>query len=345
MTYWAGHAFQTFNWKQRTGAVLPQGAAAFVERCTEWVRFDDLCAQFGGAGVAATVSDLLDTLVGLGVLESSDAPEAPSPWDTWHPDAAFFHYATKDQRYDRDPLQRDAVLREKARREPPPAATKRVAPSGLALPPAVATDIDATLTKRRTWRQFGDGAVSLEALATLLDRTFRVHAWVHVREQGLVAFKTSPSAGARTPIEAYVVALSVDGVPSGVYHYDAAGHYLVDLGTRLERQELVDALAHQHYYRGVAALVIMTAVFERSMWRYPFGRAYRMVLIDAGHLGQTFCLTAAALDLAPFCTMAFSEQTFERLLGVDGTTECPMYVVGVGVKPDGPTRNPGFIPE
>jgi SagB-type dehydrogenase family enzyme len=66
------------------------------------------------------------------------------------------------------------------------------------------------------------------------------------------------------------------------------------------------------------------------MWRYPSNRAYRSLLIEAGHLAQTFCLVATARGLAPFCTMAFDDEAVEQVLGVEGTNESAMYVVGVG---------------
>ena len=77
------------------------------------------------------------------------------------------------------------------------------------------------------------------------------------------------------------------------------------------------------------------------MWKYGHSRAYRMVLIDAGHLGQTFCLVATALGLAPFTTMAFSESGLEALLGLDGVRECPIYVAGVGMPDAGAGASPG----
>ena len=67
----------------------------------------------------------------------------------------------------------------------------------------------------------------------------------------------------------------------------------------------------------------MCPVFARTMWRYGHSRAYRTVLIDTGHLGQTFCLVATALGLAPFTTMAFSEAKLEELLGLDGVERMP----------------------
>jgi SagB-type dehydrogenase family enzyme len=87
----------------------------------------------------------------------------------------------------------------------------------------------------------------------------------------------------------------------------------------------------QEHARQAAALFLMTAVFPRSMWKYRFARAYRVVTLDAGHLCQTLCLTATFLGLAPFCTAALKDTLIEKDLGLDGITESVMYVAGVGV--------------
>ena len=70
----------------------------------------------------------------------------------------------------------------------------------------------------------------------------------------------------------------------------------------------------------------MTAVFRRTMWKYHLARAYRAVLLDAGHLCQTFCLVATWLGLAPFCTAALKDTLIEEDLGIDGIRESVLYV-------------------
>jgi len=75
----------------------------------------------------------------------------------------------------------------------------------------------------------------------------------------------------------------------------------------------------------------MTAVFPRTMWKYDFPRAYRVVLLDAGHLCQTFCLVATWLGLAPFCTAALKDTLIEGDLGIDGIRESVLYIAGLGV--------------
>ena len=96
-----------------------------------------------------------------------------------------------------------------------------------------------------------------------------------------------------------------------------------------------DYLPTQTWYNGASALVFMATVFARAQWRYSDSRTYRSLLAEVGHQGQTFCLIATALGLAPFCSMALADSKVERDLGLDGVSEAVMYSVGVGARPQG----------
>jgi SagB-type dehydrogenase family enzyme len=136
------------------------------------------------------------------------------------------------------------------------------------------------------------------------------------------------------PSEAYLVARKVEGVAPGIYHYDAGGHRLQRLRAGASSAEIQRYLAGQWWFRDAAAVVFLTAVFGRNQWKYDYARAYRAILIEAGHLCQTFCLTATWLGLAPFCTIAVADTKIEQSLGLDGISESVIYAMGVGHKPD-----------
>ena len=127
------------------------------------------------------------------------------------------------------------------------------------------------------------------------------------------------------------MALRVDGLSPGMYHYRADDHCLEKMPAQADSGIAREYCADQPYVADAAALFIMTAVFARTMWKYRHPRAYRIVLLDAGHLGQTFCLTATRLGLAPFCLAALKDSLIERDLGIDGIQESVLYVAGVGV--------------
>jgi len=187
------------------------------------------------------------------------------------------------------------------------------------------------LTKRRTWRKFDSKPLSLKALSTLLNLTVGVQAWVDTQE-GPVALKTSPSGGGRHPIEAYVAALQCQDVERGLYHYSADRHGLSRIGD-VRRPDVTKFLAGQDWFAAAGAVVFFTGVVARTMWRYPYGRAYRALLIEAGHVCQTFCLAATWLGLAPFCTLALADSAIEQKLGIDGVAEVILYAAGVGTQP------------
>jgi SagB-type dehydrogenase family enzyme len=87
-------------------------------------------------------------------------------------------------------------------------------------------------------------------------------------------------------------------------------------------------------------MVFFTALFERQLWRYPYARAYRAALVEAGHVCQTFCLAATWLGLAPFSVMGLADSRIEKDLGIDGIAESVLYAAGVGVRPRGATWAP-----
>ena len=63
--------------------------------------------------------------------------------------------------------------------------------------------------------------------------------------------------------------------------------------------------------RSASILVLITAVFAETDGGIP-ARAYRDVLLEAGHFCQTFCLAATSLGLASFCTGALADSIIEE---------------------------------
>jgi SagB-type dehydrogenase family enzyme len=188
-----------------------------------------------------------------------------------------------------------------------------------------------TLHARRTRRTFSQEPTSLESVSTLLQTTWGVQGYIESPGFGPLVLKTSPSGGARHPIEVYLMALKVDGLDPGLYHYDARDHALELISSGATPQVARAYCADQPYVADAAALFIMTGIFARTMWKYQHPRAYRVVLLDAGHLGQTFCLTATRMGLAPFSTAALKDTLIERDLGIDGLSESVLYVTGIGM--------------
>lgn len=328
-----------------TGTAIKANALVFalLEFCSEWRTGADI-QQALALGSPALVSKLVRRLAERSFLERSDRPRDPreramSALDRWNPEAGLFHTATKDVRF-WSPQEAARQARRQKSEQKMPAAQKRYrgAPR-IDLPKPGDGEFARVALARRTWRRFSSTPVSLEDLATILGLSAGVQKWARVGDRE-VALKTSPSGGARHPVEAYVVARDVRGLGPGIYHYAADRHALERLRKGATAKHIRAYLPHSGYFAGASALVLFTAVFERQVWRYPYSRAYRAALVEVGHICQTFCLAATSLGLASFAVMGLADSVIERDLGIDGIGESVLYAAGVGRPPAGAALAP-----
>ena len=313
---------------------------SILDRASDW-RTADAFVGPHDASLGPRVRRLVRALERATLLERRDDRdnEDLEPWAPWLPHAGLIHFGTKDEEY-QAPLKAARQFRARSRIRPCPPPTKSYPPRlriALPAPASVGPTLQAALEARRTWRRFGRSPMSRQDLATVLGLTWGVRRWARDDAGNRVALKTAPSGGAMHPIEVYVAAFNVAGLARGLYHYDAARHALARVGPIRSRLRAGRYLPSQPWYRGAAALFLMTAVVGRELWKYDSPRAYRAMLIDAGHLCQTCCLVATALNLAPFCSMALADSVIERDLGLDGVSEIALYAAGVGNRPRGAT--------
>jgi len=338
VSFWDGDRLVFVDFAAGRRVAAEPVATAILHACSRWRSLDALAAEFRDY-TPASLRTAVHTLERHGLLvRRSRIGRRPDPmerWDAWNPEAGFFHFSTKDVRFSADRPAVDRRLRRRFKESPPPPFVKRYrGASRVTLPPVALDDPFArVLLERRTWREFSGRAITAAQLSALLGLTWRIQEWRPIPGRGKLPRKTSPSGGSLHAIELYVLARNVNGLRPGLYHYAADRHQVELLRAGATRAQIVRYLPTQHYFGGAAALFLMTAVFPRSQWKYESPRAYRVVLAEAGHLAQTFCLTATWLGLAPFCTMALADSKIERDLGIDGVTESVLYVAGVGARP------------
>src|SRR5512136_2339018 len=78
--------------------------------------------------------------------------------------------------------------------------------------------VERALNERRSIRSFGKAGLTLEEVSQLL--------WAAQGVTDDQGHRTAPSAMARYPLQVYLLAGNVTGLPSGVYHYSPQGHSL-----------------------------------------------------------------------------------------------------------------------
>lgn len=187
-----------------------------------------------------------------------------------------------------------------------------------------------TLKRRQSVRDFSGESISFSQLSRIVYYTWGEISHYKTREFGLLLHKTSPSAGARHPVETYAVVNNVEGVSPGLYHYSVRDHSLELLKAGNFKERCVAYSAGQAWTRNASVFFIMTAVIARTAWKYRIPRVYRAFLLDAGHLSQSFLLISNALGLGAFCIGILCDTLIEKELSLDGVTETALFAVGVG---------------
>lgn len=336
--YWRNGALAVHNYATGQIAGATPEVCEVLDFCGTWRTSSQISAHLGITSVLGR--ELVRHLVARGLLQRSDRKPDPriramAAIDEWNPAAGLFHSSSRQVRF-LSAREANQLAQSRAAQRPMPSPVKhlRGAPIVNLPKPAAAGELPAVLRARRTWRRYGKRPVSLADLATSLGLTAGVQQWVPT-EFGRLPLKTSPSGGARHPIELYVCARNVTGLRAGLYHYAADVHRLERLRTGDMTSRLRAWMPHSEYFAKAAFVVIMTAVLDREVWRYPYSRAYRAALAEAGHVCQTFCLTATWLGLAPFCLMGLDDAAIEKELGIDGVSETVLYVAGAGTRPRG----------
>lgn len=145
--------------------------------------------------------------------------------------------------------------------------------------------------------------------------------------------RVAPSGGALYPLELYVVAVNVEGLVPGVYHYNAYDHRLEQLralGTAEARERLDAMLATGLNYEEVALMLVITATPLRTTFKYG-DRGFRLLLVETGHAAQNAYLAGTALGLSACAVAGFFDDEVNRTLGINGLDEISTYVMLAGM--------------
>jgi SagB-type dehydrogenase family enzyme len=204
------------------------------------------------------------------------------------------------------------------RPSPPPPAELAGARLAVSLPtPTLAgeTSLEEALLRRRSVREFKDTALTTAELGQLLWATQGI-----TNDRG---FRTAPSAGALYPLETYVA------TADGLFHYDPEGHQLWTLSQEDVRQGLYDAALRQEPVLQAPAVLVLTAIYERTARKYGTERSPRYVHLEAGHAAQNLLLEAVVLGLGAVPIGAFEDQRIQKALGLPADHE-PLYLIPVG---------------
>ena len=138
-----------------------------------------------------------------------------------------------------------------------------------------------------------------------------------------------PSAGNLGSVEVFPIIMNVDGLQPGIYHFDTVAHDLALLRPGDFRTWLRERVFYQLEFPEAAMVFVLTSAIGRLAAKYG-QRAYRLGLLDVGHVSENIYLVGTALDLQICASAGFIDEELDAALGIDGLDVASMLVLMVG---------------
>jgi SagB-type dehydrogenase family enzyme len=187
--------------------------------------------------------------------------------------------------------------------------------------------VEEAITRRVSGRAFGSEPLSLDELAALLYLGNGIR-----RANGNVEYKVqrnAPNSGNLGSVELFPIVSHVSGVEPGLYHYDTVSHELALLAAGRFATWLREFVLFQLEFAEAPVALVMTSAIGRLSAKYGM-RAYRMAILDVGHVSENLQLAATAMGLQVCATAGFIDDELDGALGLDGCDIASILVVLVG---------------
>jgi SagB-type dehydrogenase family enzyme len=320
-----------FNFLTKKAFSCSPAMIGLLQRLSDWVDERDcgaLMPNSSGKQATALLTQLIElsALVKEGSEETCREHELQHSWE-WGLGTSLLHFSVKDAGSYVSLAEAQQWRQERAVCDPsPPLYCQH---NGLAnARPLERNDNDPLLAffaKRRTNRTSVASAVTLATLADCLYAGLGITGFVET-ETGKLPLSMTPSGGARNPFEAYIYARQIEGLGRGFYHYSAANHSLIRLSSEA-KPDPSHLLGDQDWANAMPCIIFLVAYFERTMWKYRDDNAYRVVLIEAGHIAQNIMLMATGRCMTACPTALLRHSEIHTCLGIDRLTRSVLYAL------------------
>lgn len=185
------------------------------------------------------------------------------------------------------------------------------------------------LKNRRSVRNFSDESISINHLSYLLLYSGGI---VDCESGSNESKRAYPSAGARYPLEVYPLVINEnDDLKAGLYHYNVKEHCLETLLQQDLKHWLLESTGNFKPIVKASVVFIITGVLDRTRVKYG-DRAYRYILMEAGHMAQNLLLLATGLEMANLAVGGYIDSKVTELLDLELVKEVPLYMIVVGGK-------------
>lgn len=198
----------------------------------------------------------------------------------------------------------------------------------LAEPP-LAKSLREIIVKRRSAREYTGKPISLNDLNIVLRNSYGITGRAMLPHNIEQKLRAVPSGGALFPLEIYAACFRVEGVEPGIYHYNVQDESLECVRQGEFHNELGRACFYEEMFQKLPVLVMISGILKRSSIKYT-ERAYRFMVLEAGHVGQNLCLSATALGLGNIMLGGYLDDELNKVIGLDGVNETVIYTAALG---------------
>ena len=190
--------------------------------------------------------------------------------------------------------------------------------------------VEAALRNRRSIRSYLETPLSLPDVSQLLWAAYGITKTFENAPPFLRGgLRTAPSAGGLYPLDLYLAAFNVTGLPAGIYWYNSEKHQLVRIIEGDRRKEVSEAAFNQGMFKTAAAAIVYSAVYERNTKKYGQRGRDRYVCMDLGHSAENVYLQAYALKIGTCAVGAFTDLWLKKAVGMTRAEE-PLYIMPLG---------------
>jgi SagB-type dehydrogenase family enzyme len=183
------------------------------------------------------------------------------------------------------------------------------------------SDLDATAGQVLSGELPDRNTVNLKTISRVLALSYGVT--LADRARGIL-FRSVPSAGGLYPCQLYLSVQKTGDIETGLYYCDTVQAFLGRINSRpLD----MDAIFPVRALTG--ACMVITGIFYHSAWKYR-ERAFRYLLLDAGHLAEAVVHAARAVGVRAQIHYDFDDQGLVKGLNLDDSLEVPLACVSLG---------------
>jgi len=180
--------------------------------------------------------------------------------------------------------------------------------------------VERAMQERRSKRAYTEDAIELDDVSQIL--------WAIQGQTADWGGRTVPSAKGAYPLQVTVVAKNVDGLETGVYHFDVATHSLMQVMDAVPAQ--FDEAAVQGQNKKAPVAFILSGDYSAMTEAFDGTEHDENVVLEAGHAGQNVYLQVESLGLGTVVSGGFNQPLMQEILDIPAQEDL-FYMIPVGI--------------